>query len=158
MHFKPLVSEDEFRAAEAEIEAATRELAQIAQAERTAPAVPATSVVPAAASHGPMADVRPEIRTKVLAPTFGTRALALIGFKAGLRRIDMINKITRTVNFGCARGLAHRPKELATVAALYAMASDPGTPAEELPIALGWIQSLVFLSCSDLKLADVRAV
>lgn len=158
MKFKPLVSEDEFRTAEAEIEAATQEVARLAVAQETANPLPTQS---AAADMPPQAvssEVRPEIRTRIVEASFGTKALAMLGLKSGLRRIVMVNKIARTVDFGCARGLAERPKEFATVAALYAMASDPKTAAEELPVALGWIQSLVFLSCQSVTLTAVRAV
>ena len=157
MKFKPLVSEDEFRAAEAEIEAATRELARLAEANQSAHVVPAPPAATAKPPQAPTAEVRPEIRTRIIEPGFGSRALAVIGFKSELRRVRMVNKIARTEDFGCARGLAERPKEFATVAAIYAMASDPKTAADELPVALGWIQSLVFLSCQSVKLTDVRA-
>ncbi len=157
MKFKPLVSEDEFRTAEAEIEAATQELARLAEASKTATAVSAQPAASAEPPQAPAAEVRPEIRTRIIEPSFGTKALAMIGFKSGLRRVRMVNKIARTVSFGCARGLAEQPKEFATVAAIYTMASDPKTAAEELPIALGWIQSLVFLSCQSVTLTAVRA-
>lgn len=157
MKFKPLVSEDEFRTAEAEIEAATRELARLAEANKTAHVVPAQPAATAKPPQAPAAEVRAEIRTRIIEPSFGTKALAMIGFKSGLRRVRMVNKIARTVDFGCARGLAARPREFATVAAIYAMASDPKTAAGELPVALGWIQALVFLSCQPVTLTAVRA-
>lgn len=157
MKFKPLVSEDEFRTAEAEIEAATRELARLAEANKTAHVVHAQTAATAKPPQAPTVEVRPEIRTRIIEPSFGTKALAMIGFKSGLRRVRMVNKIARTVDFGCARGLAARPREFATVAAIYTMASDPKTAADELPVALGWIQSLVFLSCQPVTLTAVRA-
>ncbi|MDW9478786.1 hypothetical protein GOB57_08715 [Sinorhizobium meliloti] len=158
MKFKPLVSEDDFRIAEAEIEAATRELSRQAQPDPTATNLPAQRAVSTETSRATSVELTPEIRTRIVEPGVNARILAWVGLKSGLRRVRTLNKISRTVDFGCASGLAQRSKELETVALLYAMACDPGTPAHELPLILGWIQALVVMTCPSVTPSAVRAV
>jgi hypothetical protein len=160
MKFKPLVSDNEFRAAEADIEAVTREIskqAQAAEAPRPAAASSAavTSVDARAAASG---EVRAEIRTRTEQPGIGVQLLALAGIKSPLRRILNLNRIARTVDLGCASGLASRPRSHETVAGLYSMANDPRTATAELPVILGWIQAIVVMSCPSVTPAKVRTV
>lgn len=159
MKFKPLVSDDEFRAAQADIEAVTRELSRQAQATE----VPRQAATPSAVVPGAQAqttksgEVRAEIRTRKLQPGVGVRLLALVGIKAPLRRILNLNRIARTVDLGCSSGLTAKSRSYETVAGLYSMANDPQTAATELPIILGWIQAIVVMSCPSVTPAKVRA-
>lgn len=156
MNFKPLVSEDDFRTAEAEIEAATRELARQAQAVVTAPPRPApVAPEPARQASG---DVGAEIRTRIAEAGFAARAMALFGMRSRLERVRTLNRIARTVDLGCAAGLAGRSKAFDTVSGLYTMACDPKTPADELPVILGWVQAIVVMACPSVTPAKVRAV
>jgi hypothetical protein len=159
MKFKPLVSDDEFRAAEADIEAVTLEIARQAQAAQAprpvvAPRVAVSSADTQATSGG---EVRAEIRTRTVTPGFGVRMLALVGIKSPLRRMLTLNRIARTVDMGCASGLAGKPRSYETVAGLYAMANNPKTSVSELPIILGWIQATVVMSCPSVTPSKVRA-
>ncbi|MCS4089814.1 hypothetical protein [Rhizobium sp. BK176] len=159
MKFKPLVSDDEFRAAEADIEAVTREISRQAQAAETPRAIAAVSVAApsgvAKATNG--GDVRAEIRTRTVTPGLCVRMLALVGITSPLRRILNLNRIARTVDLGCASGLASRPRSYETVAGLYSMANDPKTATDELPIILGWVQAIVVMTCPSVTPAKVRA-
>jgi hypothetical protein len=38
------------------------------------------------------------------------------------------------------------------------MACDPKTPADELPVILGWVQAIVVMACPSVTPAKVRAV
>lgn len=160
MKFKPLVSDDDFRAAEADIEAVTRE---ISRQERAAEAPRPSAATSAAVTRldartTKSGEVRAEIRTRTVQPGFVVQLLAFVGIKSPLRRIMNLNRIARTVDLGCASGLAARTRSHETVAGLYSMANDPKTADTELPVILGWIQATVVMSCPSVTPAKVRAV
>ncbi|MBY3151006.1 hypothetical protein HFO56_00990 [Rhizobium laguerreae] len=156
MKFKPLVSDDEFRAAEADIEAVTREISR--QAQEAATPRPAAEIVDRDAPVPSVCDVRAEIRTRIVEPGVGVRLLALAGIRSPLRRVIDLNRIARTVDLGCAAGLATRTRSFETVAGLYSMACDKSTAAAELPVILGWVQAIVVMTCPSVTPAKVRAV
>jgi hypothetical protein len=155
MNFKPLVSEDEFRAAEADIEAATRELAHQAQA--------AVNVDPARVSamlkptQPPRVSSR-EIRTRTLEPSLTARLMASFGMRSRVNRVHIINKIAKTVDLACASGLAEKSKPFDMIAGLYAMACNPKTSTGELSVILGWVQAIVVMTCPSITPNKVRAI
>jgi hypothetical protein len=155
MKFKPLVSEDEFRAAEADIEAATRELARRSPDDGE-PIVSAIQPVVPPPPSAPTGAAPPEIRTRIVDPSLTMRIMAMIGMGARLRRVHALNKIARTVDFACAAGL--KGKSFETVAGLYSIANDARASDAAIPVILGWIQAITYMTCPSATAAEVQAL
>jgi hypothetical protein len=90
------------------------------------------------------------------------KLLAMIGLKRGLRRVETVNRIARTVALGCDAGLydqtrKHGGREFAMAMKLHARAAHPHTPDDELLVILGWVQALVAMGCKGMTPDRARA-
>ena len=154
MNFKPLITEDEFRQAEADIAIAAE--AEAARGKAPAPpnAKPEQTVRDAS--------VRPEARLVTVEATRSVRILAKIGFTRRMRRTETLNRVTRTLRLGLSAGLYDARvqgggREYQMAIKLHSMASDPATPDAEMSVILGWVQALVSVKCPTITPAKARA-
>lgn len=162
-HFKPLVSEEDLREAEADIEAVIREV--------SAPqpmSTPHPSSAPAALAMGSKAEAQVpliggipdstvrDFLWRARTPTRAARIASALGMRGGIRRADTVNKIGRTVETGCAAGLARRPKAFDTAVGIYTKACDPNVGLYELHEMLGWVQATVAMACPSLTASRIR--
>jgi hypothetical protein len=153
MRFKPLVSSDDLLKAEAEI---------AVEAENARTSSVAVAVHPPQRPEAEGAHLRPDPRFEPLVASATVRLLAFFGMKARLRRIETVNRIGRTVALGCASGLYDPERkaggrEYAMAMRLRAMAADPATPIDELPVILGWVQALVSMGCKGMTPERARS-
>ena len=158
MVFKPLVSVDEIRQAEADIALAAAATSDTEVRDESVPAAPSVDAVPVPTEMS----VRPDARLTLVEPTAIDRLIAKIGFPSRMRRIGNLNRITRTLRLGLAEGLydARFPsggKEHQMAVKLHALAQDDKTADDELLVILGWMQAVVCAKCPTVSPARARA-
>lgn len=223
MKFKPLVTDEAFKAAEADLEAISRavehdvspirlgvgpdaefEEIRLAVEHDTSPIklgdgpdadietisqAIAHDILPIELGQGPDADlqafteavaheitqidfeaavsdeerVRPEIKTRIRPFGFGDKLLGWVGIKSGIRRVNLVNKIARTVEFSCGKGLYERSQSTGTrafdlVAQLHTKAVKPKVSERELFYILGWVQAIVVMTCPGVTASKVRSI
>lgn len=151
MTFKPLISEEEFRLAEAEIEAAAAEVADVSSSRNEQNNEPARV-------HHVQANLK---LTPKAVPAVKT-LLAAFGFDRGRKRIETYNRIVRTLSLGLESGLMDNDspdggKEYMLAMKLYAICADQRTKDDELSVILGWMQAIVSMNCQGITLERVRA-
>lgn len=153
MQFKPLISDDEFRRAEADIEAAAEMERLAAQAKPD----------PAMAEPDVQADIHPDVRLETFHVSSLSKIRAIFGFSAAKNRVETVNRIVNTLRLGLDNGLydGDKPgggKGYSMALKLHAMAIDPATPNGEIPVILGWLQAIVAMTCDGLTPRDVRRI
>jgi len=171
MLFKPLVSEEDYRIAEADIAAAIEELRVEEAFSSTVAALDLSQCADADLGHGfedfgpdeDIPDMRADVRSYGRKPSFVAWLRARMTPRPRKAGPATLAKIARTIDYGSARGLADggRAKGYDAVGAverLHAMARDPSTPREQVFVLLGWVQAIVAMSCKGVTMQDVEAL